>query len=146
MESIPLAYERLVGPLSIAERDAFCVAAAPGPVTLGAQSDDVPRSWAAVRQYIDATAAAGTLTVTPQARELAHALLAPRLPGLLAPVTSINRLFGLGDLPPAIRSDYGFEWSERDERSLTRTSAIIRTLRQRSPAIVALWPQARRIV
>lgn len=144
MESIPIAYERLVGPLSIAERDAFCVAAAAAPVTLGARPEDVPRSWTAVRQHVDA-AATDTLIVTPQARALAHALLAPPLPRLLSPATSINRLFALGDLPADIRSQYGFDWSPRDQRALTRMSSLVRTLRQRSPAIVALWPQARKI-
>ncbi len=143
MESIPLVYERLIAPLSGAERDAYCAQAAPVAIALGAREAEVPRSWAAVRQHIDATCAAGRIDVTPQARELSHALLAPRFPLLLGPAAWVNRLFALGDLPPFLRQQYGLAWTPRDERAYARITALIRGIRAGAPGIVALWPQAR---
>jgi uncharacterized protein (DUF2236 family) len=148
MESIPLVYERLVAPLSVADRDAYCVEAASVPIALGARDAEVPRSWAGVRRYIDATVAAGSIAVTPQARELAGALMAPRLtprvPAIAAPAAWVNRLFAVGDLPPFLRQQYGLAWTPGDERALARVSAIVRGVRLGAPAFVALWPQARR--
>ncbi len=141
LESIPLVYERLLAPLSIAELDAYCADAARVALALGARDADLPRSWAAVRRQIDATFADGTIAVTPQALELSRALLAPRFP--LAPAAWINRLFTLGDLPPFLRDQYGFSWTPRDERAFTRITQLIRGLRAGTPGIVALWPQAR---
>src|SRR5687767_1963386 len=143
LESIPLVYERLVAPLSVAERDAYCVEAAPVAVALGAREAEVPRSWAAVRQYIDATYAGGSIAVSPQARELSRALLAPRFAAVLAPAAWVNRLFALGDLPPFLRDQYGFTWTPRDERAFARIAALIRGVRSGAPEIVALWSQAR---
>jgi len=143
MDSIPLVYERLIAPLSTAERDAYCVDAARVAVALGARDAEVPRSWSAVRQHIDATFAAGSIAVTPQARELSRALLAPRFAKVMAPAAWANRLFALGDLPPILRAQYGFTWTSRDERALARFAALIHGVRAGAPGIVALWPQAR---
>ena len=52
LESVPLAYERLVGPLTIAERDAYCAEAAPIAIALLARSREVPRTWAETRAPI----------------------------------------------------------------------------------------------
>ena len=144
LESIPLVYERLIAPLSVAERDAYCADAARVAIELGARDADVPRTWAAVRRYMDATYASGAIAVTAQARELAAAVLAPRFAAIVAPAAWINRLFALGDLPPALREQYGFTWSERDARALNRITAVLRGLRSGAPSFVTLWPQARR--
>lgn len=143
LESIPLVYERVVGPLSGAERNDYCAVAAPVAIALGAHEATVPRSWAAVRRHLDTAYANGTIAVTPQARELARALLAPPFPMAAGPATWINRLFTVGDLPPFLREEYGLLWSPRDHRALTMVSTVLRSVRQGMPGVVALWPQAR---
>ena len=77
LESVPLAYEQLVGPLTIAERDAYCAEAAPVAVALLARSHEVPRTWAEARVYLDRMYASGDLVVTDEARALARAVLSP---------------------------------------------------------------------
>ena len=124
--------------------DAYCAEAVRVPVALGAREAEVPRSWTAVRQCIDAAYASGAIVVSPQARELAAALLAPRFAAVVAPAAWINRLFAVGDLPPMLRQQYGFSWSLRDERAFTRIAGLIRGLRSGAPSFVSLWPQARR--
>jgi uncharacterized protein (DUF2236 family) len=143
MESIPLVYERVVAPLTIAERDEYCVDAAPVAIALGARADEVPRSWTAVRARIDATYRANAIAVTPHARELSRALLSPRFTAPLAPLTWVNRLFAIGDLPPFVREQYGFEWTDANARSLDTMGSILRAVRHGTPSMLALWPQAR---
>jgi uncharacterized protein (DUF2236 family) len=143
MESIPLVYERVVAPLTIAERDEYCVDAAPVAIALGARVDEVPRSWTAVRALIDATYRANSIAVTPHARELSRALLSPRFTAPLAPLTWVNRLFAVGDLPPLVREQYGFAWTEGNARALDTMGSLLRTVRHGTPALLALWPQAR---
>jgi uncharacterized protein (DUF2236 family) len=53
IESSVLVYEQLVGPLTSAERDRYCDDAAEVAVALGASPRDVPRSWNAVRGYLE---------------------------------------------------------------------------------------------
>lgn len=142
MDSIPLVYERLIAPLSAAERDAYCVDAARVPIALGARDADVPRSWAGIRRILDSTMADGTIAVGTQARELCAALLTPVVP--LGPAAWLNRLFTVGDLPPYLREQYDLSWTDRDARALARVSGVIRALRPGTPSVVALWPQARR--
>lgn len=144
LESIPLIYERLIAPLSVADRDAYCADAARVAIALGARDDEVPRTWAAARHYLDSTCAAGSIAVGPQARELAQALLQPRFPVIATPATWVNRLFTVGDLPLWLREQYGLPWTADDDRSLARLSTMIRALRVGAPNALALWPQARR--
>jgi uncharacterized protein (DUF2236 family) len=145
LESIPLVYERLIAPLTVAERDAYCLAAAPVAIALGARDPEVPRTWAAVRHYMDAAYASNTIAVTPQAKALARALLAPRFPALLTPATWVNRLFAVGDLPASLRDQYGLSWTPGDARAYERISSLLRGIRAGAPGFVALWPQARRM-
>jgi len=52
LESVPLIYERLVAPLTPAERDAYCDEAAVIATELGARTEEVPHTWAATRRYL----------------------------------------------------------------------------------------------
>lgn len=143
LESVVSVYEMLVTPLTDAARDAYCEEAASVPIALGARSDDVPRSWKAARQLVEAMHASGQLVVTPRARELAHALVAPPLAFLVAPAASANRLISLGLLPADLRQQYELTWTGRDERALHRVVPLIRMARRRLPKVVSWWPEAR---
>ena len=143
LESLPLAYDQLVGPLTLADYDAFCTESASGAVALGADGLAVPHSWAALVSYLNATYASGTIAVGPQARELASAVLAPPFAPFVAPVAWINRVISVGLLPPAIRAQYGFSWTAADQRLFARLCGAIRHTRQVLPTTVAWWPEAR---
>jgi uncharacterized protein (DUF2236 family) len=145
LDSIPLVYERLVAPLSEAERDQYCVESAPVVHALGARTGE-PRSWRGLGDYMQRMYASGTLTVGAQARELARAVLAPPLAWTIGPAARINWLFTVGLLPPALREQYGFTWSTEDARALERWTARLRGLRQVLPRRVALWPEARQVI
>ena len=144
LESVPLAYERLVGPLTIVERDAYCAEAAPLAVALLARSHDVPHTWAEARAYLDRMYASGDLVVSEQAQELAHAVLSPSAAAwIAAPATWANRIVTLGLLPPQIRGQYRVGWTRGNERAFNLLVPVLRSLRRVMPDAIALWPEAR---
>ena len=144
LESVPLAYEHLVGPLTIAERDAYCAEAAPIAVALMARAHEVPRTWSEARAYLDRVYASGDLEVTEQARTLARAVLSPAAARWIAgPATWTNRIVTLGLLPPQIRRQYRFEWSRTNQRTLNLVLPSLRSLRRVMPRGISQWPEAR---
>jgi uncharacterized protein (DUF2236 family) len=144
LESVPMAYERFVGPLTIAERDAYCDEAAEVAVALRARSDDVPRTWADARAYLDRMYSSGDLVVSPHARDLAHAVLSPAAARWVAgPATWANRIVTLGLLPPAIRRQYGLPWRRRHQRAFNAVVPGLRFAQRLLPGAVTQWPEAR---
>lgn len=145
VESVPMFYELLVAPLTPAERDRYCAEAARAATALNARPDEVPCSWAALQAYLDRMYTSGRITVSPQARELAAAILAPPFGPLGAAGTAMNRLLTLGTLPPVVRSQYGHEWRWRDDRALEFVVRGLRTSRRALPGRLAKWEAARRL-
>ena len=70
IESIPLAYERFVGPVSDQERDSYCAESAWVATALGARPADVPVTWGHASEQLARMYASGTLRVGSQARAL----------------------------------------------------------------------------
>ena len=143
LESIPLAYERFVGAVSVKDRDDYCAEAAWVATALGARPGDVPVTWAHASEQLSRMYGSGVLTVGSQARELASAVLSPRLTRLVPPLASWNRLVAVGLLPASIREQYQLPWNDASQRRFERTVARVRRVRQRLPDFVALWPEAR---
>ena len=144
LESVPLAYERLVRPLTTAERDAYCAEAAPIAVALLARSHEVPRTWADTRAYLDRMYASGDLVVSQEARELARAVLAPAAAGwIAAPATWTNRIVTIGLLPPQIRRQYQLPWTRGNQRTFNLMIPTLSTMRRVLPDAITLWPESR---
>lgn len=143
LDSMPLVYDLFRTPLTDHERDAYCAETAWAASALGAPPADVPRTWADVKAEISRTRASGNLTVGPQARELAHALLAPPIGRIVPPAAWLNRLVTVGLLPGDVREQYGFRWTPGDQRRLDRVVPILRATRRMLPERLALWAEAR---
>ena len=143
LESIPLAYEALVGPLTERDRDRYCEEAASIAEALGVVDRPIPRSSAAVTAYIDAMYASGEIVVSHTARDLAHKVLRPPLWWMVWPASRLNTLVTVGLLPHRIREQYGFAWTAADQRALERWTHRIRASRRFAPDALALWRQAR---
>jgi len=142
LESVPMAYELLVRPLTTADRDAYCAEAAPVAVELRARRDEVPRTWEAARAYLDRMYASGDLVVSDQARELARAVLSPAAAWIAAPATWTNRMVTTGLLPAPIREQYGLTWTRRHQRTFDALIPTLRSARRMLPRAVALWPES----
>ena len=144
VESILLVYEELVEPLSPAERDGYCRDSADVAVELGARTDAVPRSWNALRAYIEDGYDSGRVVVGPDAQTLASVLLSPvRLPVAHRIVTSTLSLLAGGLLPSTVRRQYGMEWDRHCARRFRRIMQLLRLARRVAPIRVAHWKCAR---
>jgi uncharacterized protein (DUF2236 family) len=143
LESIPLAYERFVGPVSDQERDSYCAESAWVATALGARPADVPVTWAHASDQLSRMYASGILAVGSQARELSATVLAPGFSRMVPPLGSWNRLVAVGLLPAEIRREYGLTWTDSDQRRFERIVLRLRRVRQSLPDFVALWPEAR---
>lgn len=143
LDSVPMVYEQFVGPLTPQERDRYCQQAAWVAEALGAPPSEVPRSWDAMRAQMQCAVASGAITVSPQARELARAVLWPGLGRVVPPAGWLNRLVTIGLLPPGIRAQYGFDWTPTQQQLLDRATPVLRAARRHLPAAAVLWGAAR---
>jgi len=144
LESIPLTYERLVGPLPLREWDRYCAEAAIMEPLLGMAAGWLPRDSAELNTYMRDTLAGGSIVVTDTSRALARAVLYPPQWYVAWPAFRAMQLLTIGSLPPSIRRAYGFEWRPRDVRALARWTALIRTSLRLLPPVAREWPMARR--
>jgi len=143
IDSALLVFDRLIRPLSIEERDAYCQQGAGVAIALGAHAADVPLTWSSLERYLQAEYASGRIVAGADARMIAEAVLFPPLSLLTWPAAWVNRLVTLGFLPPAVRDQYRYGWNDTRDRQLARTITAMRTARRLSPRMIALWPGAR---
>jgi uncharacterized protein (DUF2236 family) len=141
IESNLLAYERFVGPLTLPEKDGYCLEAQEIAVMLGVPRARVPASHGELGDYLRRMLASAAIEVTADARGLAGALLSPPL-GPAAPLFRLTRLVSVGMLPAGIRLQYGFPWSEQDARRFARATAWIRGVRPLLPRPIRHWKSA----
>lgn len=143
LDSIPLTYELLVGPLTPAERDGYCAEAAIMEPLLDIPAGLLPRSTRVLDAYMEEMLAGGHIAVTPRTRALARAALFPPGWRLFWPAFRPLQLITVGLLPPAVREAYGFQWTRREARALDRWTAALRIVRRLLPASVREWPSSR---
>ncbi len=136
-------YELLVTPLSVGEKDRYCLEASAIEGHFGIPEGRLPRSVSELRRYMDTMFASGEISVTDIARTLARAIVYPQVSPVAAPAISVMRLTTIGLLPPSIRADYGLPWSARCETLLRGSAAVIRTLLPLAPSVFRHWPAAR---
>jgi uncharacterized protein (DUF2236 family) len=137
-------YQRLIAPLSDADRDGLCVQSAPLLEELGGDPRTTPRTWCDLQRYLARVYDSGALSPSAASRTLAEAVLSPRAAGVPVPIGGLHRLVAIGLLPPAVRAAYGFDWNATRERRFRRALRVIRNARRVTPRLVALWPEARR--
>lgn len=143
LDSIPLTYERLVGPLTGQERDRYCREAAIMEPLLGMPEGSLPRDAAQLDRYMHGMLAGGQLVVNATSRALARAVLYPSRWYVLWPAFRVIQLMTIASLPPVLREGYGFTWTRRDERALARWLACTRLVRRLLPPWAREWPAAR---
>jgi uncharacterized protein (DUF2236 family) len=143
LDSMVLAHDALLEPLSAEDRDAYCVESAWVAVALGARPDEVPTTWPAAQVYLQRIVASGTLAVGQEGRAVGDAVLSPPFGPLAVPLTAIVRLITRAWLPDEIRSLYGLSWSEADARRLPRVLKALRAARRLLPNRAARWPESR---
>ncbi|MEO6238097.1 MAG: oxygenase MpaB family protein, partial [Vicinamibacterales bacterium] len=143
LESIPLTYELLVGPLTLRQRDRYCIEGAIMEPLLGMPAGWLPRDSTELDVYMREMLAGGTIVVTATSRALARAVLYPPKWQLAYPAFRTMQLLTIGSLPPSIRQAYGFEWRDREVRAFARWTSLLRTSLRLLPPLAREWPIAR---
>ena len=143
LESLPLAYEMFVAPLSSADKDRWCREARTNMHLLGLTPERLPDSYAELQSALARRSERGEIAVGDTARRLAHDVLHPRLAWLAWPWAGLNRLATVGLLPQHVREQYGFRWTAADERALTRWARVIRATWPRAPEAIRRFGPAR---
>jgi uncharacterized protein (DUF2236 family) len=144
LESVPLTYELLVGPLTHEERERYCAEAAIMEPLLDIPEGSLPRTVAENDRYMREMLGSGRIAVTDTSRALARALLFPPRGYLVWPAFRALRIITIGLLPAPIRAQYGFPWGPREARAFSRWSTLLRTLHHAAPRRIREWPAARR--
>ncbi|WP_236542815.1 oxygenase MpaB family protein [Spiractinospora alimapuensis] len=130
-------HERLFGPLTEAERDEAHRQFAGWATVLGCPAD----RWPATREEFDAywRAMVSTLEVGPTSRAVVASLFRPAQ-WWLRPLTTTQRFFTSGLLPPEIRRRYGLPWSPGHQRAFDLTMHTLRLVYPRIPLVVRELP------
>src|SRR5262249_4443079 len=136
-------YELFVDSPSAEEKDRYCAEASAIEEPLGIPKGDLPRTFAALRHYMDTMLARGDIEVTDVARDLARDILYPPVLLPVRPATCRTLLVTVGLLTPTIREGYGLSWDSRKEAMVSRSASLIRALLPVTPSIVRHWPAAR---
>jgi uncharacterized protein (DUF2236 family) len=143
LESIPMTYELLVGPLTRRERDRYCSEAAIMEPLLGMPAGWLPQDSAQLDAYMREMLSGGSIVVTDTSRAVARAVLYPPKWYVAWPAFRAVQLLTIGSLPAPIRQAYGFAWRERDVRAFSRWTAALRAALRLVPPPAREWPMAR---
>jgi uncharacterized protein (DUF2236 family) len=143
LDSMLVAYEQFVGPLTREHQDRYCAEASVLGPLLGIQESILPNSRPELNAYLEKMFESGEIQVTEQARAVASGLLTPPLGPVAMPLLWPVRLITLGLLPPAIRDAYAFPWDAREERRFLRSVRVVKRARSLLPAFLREWPVAR---
>jgi uncharacterized protein (DUF2236 family) len=106
-----LVYQRYVGRLSRAERDAYWEDYRVMGRLFGLTESDMPQTSEDLETYIAEMLQADLLYVSSQARELAiEIVLRPPVPVAARPLLELANFITVGLLPARLRQQYGFGW------------------------------------
>jgi uncharacterized protein (DUF2236 family) len=122
IDSTIVGNDAWLGPLPRARAALFYDETLPIARAFGVPDRMIPPDLDAFDAYMaERLAPGGGVVVTDTARELAHTVLNPPLPGLLARLPLDPRAYGwtlwpaIGLLPATVREDYGLRWGLREQ-------------------------------
>jgi len=137
-DSILALYDAFVARLSLAEREDYYRDSLLGTRLFGIPDRITPPNYAEFVAYMQRMLESGVITVSDDAREIAQNLFS----SFLGDVFFTGSTIGIGLLPERLRQEFGFEWTARRERWLTRGAFISRRLRKRVPRLLCSSPFA----
>jgi uncharacterized protein (DUF2236 family) len=114
VDSILSAYRAFVGPLAAADCDAYWRESFRYATLLGLREADLPPTYEALQRYMEAAVLTGEVAVGTGARAIAQTIVAPPMPWYRRPLWAVVRSMTAGQLPPALRRQYGLRWTRRD--------------------------------
>jgi len=144
VDSALVAYQRFVAPLSDAALAQFYEESRTTARLFGIPDDRIPPTYADFRAYWRGMLRGRALSIGPESRAIADALLSPALPFGLRHAAGPMRHLTIGLLPPDIRRRYGYSWQPWQARTLDAAAFMVRTAAPFFPSLVREFPHARR--
>lgn len=141
VDSALVTYQRFVEPLAPDDVERYLEEMKRFAGAFGVPRDVLPPDAVFFRRYMDEQLVG--LRVTPEARRLAHEIMAPPAPVGLAPFRGLLRETTIGLLPEHLREPFGLTWGPARELALKVAAAGIRRTLPLVPANVRRWPHAR---
>lgn len=133
------AYELVLKPLSIAEKDAYIEENKRFSMLFGLRPERLPSSWEAFERYYNEMLRSGTIIVTPPAVTMARFLLTPPHPAM-GPVWRWYTMATAGLLPKTIRDDLGLSFGMFDATAFDTSVGALARLYPLLPDDVRLTP------
>ena len=113
------------------EREQYWAEAKLYAALFGVRPADLPADWTAFTAYTQAMARSDVLAVSPAARDIAQQIFSGRATGLRIP--RWYRALTAHLLPERLAQEFGFEFGDREARSMKRALAWIRRIYPRLP-------------
>jgi len=134
VDSALVSYEAFVGPLEMAEREAYYEESKLVGCLLGIPASSFPKGLADFERYFAWMIGDGPAQPGPRARELAGHVLRPGFP---------IRALTAGLLPEVVRSRYGLAWGPLERALFTAARGLVSRAIPLSPPLLRQVPAAR---
>lgn len=141
-------FELTVGPLTDDEKDQYHTENAAAAELMLVPSDFNPSNYRETVAYVDNMIGSGRLMRTDVADEVAWLIRSGPVPARIKPIWALIALAAVGTLDPRLRELYGLTWSDRQQRVLDATLALIRKAQPLLPyrygvTLSARWAELR---
>jgi uncharacterized protein (DUF2236 family) len=134
VDSALVAYELLLPPLTVEERDRYVVESHRMAALFGISPPSLPQNWSAFREYFDATVSSDTLAVSAATRIFAEKL--QKGTGFVVPPPFWYQALTIQLLPTRIREQFQLGYGIREDKALSRALRWMRRIYPRLPRAI----------
>jgi len=134
VESALLAYDSVLPPLSIDEREIYYAQSRRMAMLFGIPASALPPDWAGFEAYNREMWMSDKLGVNSLAREMANQLLDGQ--GTRVPIPSWYRVLTTAWLPERIRVEFELEYGQREREAMAKTSSLLPRIYHRLPVLL----------
>ena len=131
VETALQTHDLVLPALTSSEREQYWTEAKLYAALFGIRLADLPADWTSFAAYTEAMAQSDSLAVSPAARDIAEQIFSGSATGLRIP--RWYRALTAHLLPERLAQEFGFEFGEREQRSMDRALAWIRRIYPRLP-------------
>jgi len=131
VETALQTHDLVLPALTDSEREQYWAEAKLYAALFGVRPADLPADWTSFTAYTEAMSQSDSLAVSPAARDIAEQIFSGSATGLRVP--RWYRALTAHLLPERLAHEFGFEFGEREQRSMNRALAWIRRIYPRLP-------------
>jgi uncharacterized protein (DUF2236 family) len=138
-------YERLLTPLSMAEKEAFYRESCVWGKQLGLDDSTLPADYPAFQHYLSEMIGGSQIAIGFAGHRVCGALMRPERPFFLHWFIPPFNFLSIGLLPVTLREKFGFKWTEKQSKRHDHVMATLRFIFQHTPERLRSLPVAWRI-